>query len=124
MLFRSWAMGYTKTTDPASTKGEIVIKSEEAESATETVRKALMVHEMGHALGFNHQNGKESVMSQDLQTDVPTEMDVEIYKETWGGEGSPANANPEDSYGEESQSEECTGLGPVSSLARVLPGVA
>ena len=119
----SWAMGYTKTTDPAATKGEIVIKAEEAESASETVRKSLMVHEMGHALGFNHQNGKESVMSQDLQTDVPTEMDVEIYKETWGGEGSPANANPEDSYGEEQTSEQCSGLGPLSSLARIVPGV-
>ncbi|MDN5697766.1 MAG: lytic transglycosylase domain-containing protein, partial [Rubrobacter sp.] len=32
-----WAMGYTKTTDPAATKGEIVIKAEEAEGASETV---------------------------------------------------------------------------------------
>ena len=117
-----WAMGYTKTTNYGATKGEIVIKAEEAEGATETVRKALMVHEMGHALGFTHKNGQKSVMNQDLQTDVPTSMDVGIYKQTWGGSGSPANTKPSESYGEESQSEECTGLGPISSLARVLPG--
>ena len=46
-------------------------------------------------------------MNQNLQTDVPTELDVRIYKETWGGEGSPANADPAASYGEEEVSQQC-----------------
>jgi hypothetical protein len=103
----NWAWGYTDTTDPAATKGEIVIKEEEVETGSETNRKSLMVHEMGHALGFEHQNDKESVMNQNLQTDVPTELDVGIYKETWGGEGSPANTDPSANYGEEEVSQQC-----------------
>ncbi len=117
----SWAMGFTKTTDAAANQGTIEINEQRvAEVATETNRKAVMVHELGHALGFVHQNDKESVMNQDLNTDVPTEMDVRIYQQTWGGSGSPANADPADSYGEEQTSEECGGLGP---LTRLLPGV-
>ena len=99
---------------------------QKAETGSETVRKSLMVHELGHALGFGHQNDKTSVMNQDLQTDVPTELDVRIYKETWGGEGSPVGAEPSESYGEEQQSEECAGLGQLrrlASVASVFPGV-
>lgn len=103
-----WAMGYTETTDYQATKGTIEINEQKvSEVATETNRKSLMVHELGHALGFQHQNDKPSVMNQDLNTDVPNDLDVRIYKETWGGEGSPANASVSQSYGEEEVSEEC-----------------
>lgn len=96
-----WAWGYTKGT------GEIVINEEEAATGDETARKSLMVHETGHALGFQHQNGEKSVMNQNLDTAVPTPLDVRIYKDMWGGKGSPANADPSGSYGEEEVSQQC-----------------
>jgi hypothetical protein len=80
-----WAWGYTDVTDWPDHGTIEVNHSKVAAQGNETTRKALMVHELGHALGLDHANDRPSVMNQDLQTDVPTDYDRRIYGEVWGG---------------------------------------
>lgn len=105
------AAGFTHTTGSPD-RGEILLFTPKLESFDETDRKALVSHETGHALGFEHQNGNHSVMDQGwgggFRSDTPTELDVRIYRRVWGGSGSPADVDPSSQDGEEQMSEECT----------------
>lgn len=79
--------------------GRIVFDDSEMKGATQNARDAAAAHEIGHALGFNHQSREPSVMYPSIITNrnnnnaVPTDYDIKLYREVWGGKGTPEEDN-------------------------------
>jgi murein DD-endopeptidase MepM/ murein hydrolase activator NlpD len=97
--------------------GRMYFVAYKAENSTENAVNALAVHEMGHAIGFDH-TSEPSVMNTPITTnsdsnyDTPTDYDRGEYAERWGGSEAPSpdeqpqpSEAPEEGGGESGNSE-------------------
>lgn len=84
--------------------GKLVYEPTSMRSATDNAREAVSGHELGHALGYRH-NNEESVMQTPIITNTdtnitePTSYDEQLHAQTWGG-GQPSDGSQEDSADE------------------------
>lgn len=75
----------------ASSDGTISFDPQVAQGIGAAARKTAAVHELGHALGFDHttENSvmRETVAAGEETITSPTAYDRRIYKQVWGGPG-------------------------------------
>lgn len=81
--------------------GKIVMDPSLYNQGTQNAKMALLMHELGHALGFPHTT-TPSVMNTPVtlnstsNNEQPTSHDVQVYRDTWGGTGSPGTGGSDD----------------------------
>jgi hypothetical protein len=89
--------------------GDMIFDPTVMDGATANAKEAAAMHELGHALGFEHTESP-SVLNTPIITNAtnnytePTSYDIGIYRDTWGGSGSTSDTGSGDGSGDGSGS--------------------
>lgn len=69
-----WGYGRWASDGAGTIRAGIIMLDADFDSSGSVYRRSLRVHELGHALGYNHVNARESVMNSSARTE-PNDFD-------------------------------------------------
>lgn len=87
-----WGFGRFQVQTDGSVVGGLVMIDRDFDRSGNTALRALRTHELGHALGYSHVTGRQSVMNAAANVE-PTDWDVEACRIAF--ERAPGNRSPD-----------------------------